>query len=77
MLRRRSLAPSVRPYTLRVARVHGGGLWTLEDNKGQLYLAVLSRENSDFRRRQELERMADQAKREGWSITDVSPAESA
>lgn len=29
-----------RPVTLRVRRDHGGGLWTLEDQAGQLYLAV-------------------------------------
>ena len=45
-LRRRAAAP-VRPYTLRVHRDHGGGLWTFEGDDGQLYLAVLSRE---FRR---------------------------
>lgn len=50
--RARSLRPSARPYTLRVARDHGGGLWTFEDDRGQLYLGVLSRENSDFRRLQ-------------------------
>jgi hypothetical protein len=43
---RRAKRDSIRPYTLRVDRDHGGGLWTLEDNRGQLYLAVLSRENS-------------------------------
>jgi hypothetical protein len=36
-----------RPYTLRVKRDHGGGLWTAEDKDGQLYLMVLSRENSE------------------------------
>jgi hypothetical protein len=35
---------SVRPYTLRVHRDHGGGLWTFEADDGQLYLAVKSRE---------------------------------
>jgi hypothetical protein len=29
-----------RPYTLRVRRDHGGGLWTFEGDDGQLYLAV-------------------------------------
>lgn len=40
----RRLAADIRPYTLRVKRDHGGGLWTFEDNDGQLYLAVKSRE---------------------------------
>lgn len=40
----------LRPYTLRVVRDHEGGLWTLEDNSGQLYLAVLSREVSEHKR---------------------------
>jgi hypothetical protein len=40
----------VRPYTLRVVRDHGGGLWTFEANDGQLYLAVLSAENTARRR---------------------------
>ncbi len=40
----------VRPYTLRVVRDHEGGLWTLEDNEGQLYLAVLSKETTEHRR---------------------------
>jgi len=31
---------------MRIRRDHGGGLWTIEDNEGQLYLAVLSRESS-------------------------------
>jgi len=43
----------VRPYTLRVSRDHGGGLWTFEDQDGQLYLAVLSRELTDHRRDRE------------------------
>jgi hypothetical protein len=43
-------ASEIRPYTHRVVRDHGGGLWSLEDNGGQLYLAVLSRENSEMRR---------------------------
>jgi hypothetical protein len=43
----------VRPYTLRVSRDHGGGLWTFEASDGQLYLGVLSNENT--RRRRELE----------------------
>lgn len=47
---RRAKRDSVRPYTLRVDRDHGGGLWTFEDNTGQLYLAVLSRENTERRR---------------------------
>lgn len=46
---RRPLAAVPRPYTLRVVRDHGGGLWTFEDDKGQLYLGVLSKENSDHR----------------------------
>jgi len=35
---------------MRVVRDHGGGLWTVEGNDGQLYLAVLSKENSARRR---------------------------
>lgn len=49
MLSRAKRAP-IRPYTLRVVRDEGGGLWTLEDSTGQLYLAVLSRENTRIRR---------------------------
>ena len=40
----------IRPYNIRVSRDHGGGLWSLEDDAGQLYLAVLSYENSRIRR---------------------------
>lgn len=40
----------VRPYNARVVRDHGGGLWTFEDDRGQMYLAVLSRENHAHRR---------------------------
>jgi hypothetical protein len=40
----------LRPYNMRVKREHGGGLWTIEDDRGQLYLAVLSREVSDAAR---------------------------
>jgi hypothetical protein len=43
-MQRRAKRDSIRPYTLRVHRDHGGGLWTFEDNTGQLYLAVKSRE---------------------------------
>jgi hypothetical protein len=38
---------SIRPYDMRIKRDHGGGLWTIEADGGQLYLAVLSREVSD------------------------------
>lgn len=55
---RRAKRDSIRPYTLRVVRDHGEGLWTLEDNGGQLYLAVLSRSNSQHRRRLEGMRQA-------------------
>jgi hypothetical protein len=41
---------SIRPYDMRVKRDHGGGLWTIEQDNGQLYLAVLSREVSDAAR---------------------------
>jgi len=41
----------IRPYDMRVRRDHGGGLWTIESNSGQLYLAVLSRESDDAVRR--------------------------
>lgn len=37
---------ALRPYTLRVLRDHGGGLWTFEGDDGQLYLGVHSRENT-------------------------------
>jgi hypothetical protein len=40
----------LRPYDMRVKRDHGGGLWTIEDSEGQLYLAVLSREVSEAAR---------------------------
>jgi hypothetical protein len=40
----RAKRDSVNPYTLRVRRDHGGGLWTFESQDGQLYLAVKSRE---------------------------------
>lgn len=32
---------------MRIRNYHGGGLWTIEEDSGQLYLAVLSRESSD------------------------------
>jgi hypothetical protein len=35
---------------MRVKRDHGGGLWTIESDYGQLYLAVLSREVSEAAR---------------------------
>lgn len=47
---------SARPYTLRVVRDHGGGLWTFESDSGQMYLAVLSREVSEFRQEVESNR---------------------
>lgn len=49
-IRSRAQRASVRPYNIRVVRDHGGGLWTLEDNDGQTYLAVLSYTNSAHRR---------------------------
>ena len=55
----RAKRDTIRPYTLRVKRDHGGGLWTLEDNEGQLYLAVLSYEMSEQRRRRASQRQAD------------------
>lgn len=48
--RAKRVRKEVREYTLRVVRDHGGGLWTFEDGTGQMYLAVLSREVSEFRR---------------------------
>lgn len=59
---------SIRPYTMRVVRDNGGGLWTLEDNTGQLYLAVLSREVSDHRRAR-----AEADRAEGQPYRWVSP----
>lgn len=41
---------SARPHNVRVVRDHGAGLWTFEDDSGQMYLAVLSREVSEHRR---------------------------
>jgi len=41
---------AVRPYNMRITRDHGGGLWTVEDSDGQLYLAVLSKANTKHRR---------------------------
>lgn len=49
----------LRPYTLRVVRDHGGGLWTFEANDGQLYLAVLSPLSSELRREREQKRVAE------------------
>jgi hypothetical protein len=46
---------------MRVKRDHGGGLWTIESDSGQLYLAVLSREVSEYAR----ERQHDQVVRAG------------
>lgn len=51
---RDSQAP--RAYNIRVVRDHGGGLWTLEADSGQMYLAVLSRQNSERRRELEANR---------------------
>jgi hypothetical protein len=45
-----------RPYNMRVSRDHGGGLWTIESEHGQLYLAVLSPLSSDLRREREISR---------------------
>jgi len=36
----------LRPYNMRISRDHGGGLWTIESDEGQLYLAVLSKRDS-------------------------------
>jgi hypothetical protein len=44
-------------------REHGRGLWTFEDDTGQLYLAVLSREVNRFRQHVERERGLDVARR--------------
>lgn len=55
---RRAKRDSIRPYTMRVVRDHGGGLWTFESDKGQLYLAVLSREINEFRQGREELRQA-------------------
>lgn len=46
----RAKRASIRPYNMRIKRDHGAGLWTIEDDQGQLYLAVLSREVSEFAR---------------------------
>lgn len=46
---RRQPRVDARPHELRVNRDNGGGLWTFEDQDGQLYLAVLSREVRRFR----------------------------
>lgn len=48
----------IRPYTHRVVRDHGLGLWTLEDNTGQTYLAVLARPIDAHRTRVEEEKRA-------------------
>lgn len=34
---------------MRISRNHGGGLWTIEDEDGQLYLAVLARPKHEHR----------------------------
>lgn len=49
----------IRPYDIRVVRDRGGGLWELEDSKGQLYLAVLGGKTTEDRRRIEEARRAD------------------
>jgi len=46
IVRRSQTVDPLRPYTLRVKRDHGGGLWTFEDLHGQLFLAVPSREQN-------------------------------
>lgn len=56
---RRAKRDSSSPYTLRVVRDHGEGLWTLESDDGQLFLAVLSRSNTVIRRGLEEKRRAD------------------
>lgn len=56
---RRAKRDSIRPYTLRVVRDHGGGLWTFESNSGQMYLAVLSHENNQRRFLLEEKRQAE------------------
>jgi hypothetical protein len=50
---------SIRPYTLRVSHDYGGGLWGLEDDTGQTYLAVLSNPVDAARRRNLEARRAD------------------
>jgi hypothetical protein len=40
----------LRPYNLRIVRDHGGGLWTMEADDGQLYLSVLAKSVDDFKR---------------------------
>jgi len=55
---RRAKRDTTRPYTHRVTRDHGGGLWSLEDDSGQTYLAVLSPTSDLVRKRIENERRA-------------------
>jgi hypothetical protein len=45
---------------MRISRDHGGGLWTIESDSGQLYLAVLSPLSDELRRRREERRVAEQ-----------------
>lgn len=54
----RANARDVRPYNIRITRDHGGGLWTMEADDGQLYLAVLSKSVEDFRRERDEQRRA-------------------
>jgi len=49
-------ARDIRPYDMRVSRDHGGGLWTIESDSGQLYLAVLSPLSSEIKAERERER---------------------
>jgi len=51
----------IRPYNMRVSRDHGGGLWTIESDDGQLYLAVLSPLSDDIRRQREQHRASQGA----------------
>jgi hypothetical protein len=50
---------AVRSYDMRIRRDHGNGLWTIESDSGQLYLAVLSRESSTAVSQLEERRAAD------------------
>jgi len=51
----------IRPYNMRVSRDHGGGLWTIESDEGQMYLAVLSPLSDDLRRQREHNRASQGA----------------
>lgn len=49
---------TIRPYELRVRRSIGDGLWELEADNGQLYLAVLANPVHERRMKHEEERRA-------------------